>query len=276
MQAEMTDTSVLGHTHTVCARVKDFGEERIFCDRSSPHSEPGPQGPGTLLYQAAKFTLEWVLALVLLILTAPLVLVLAALVKFTSAGPAFYSQTRLGLNGRHFRIIKLRTMTHDCEAGTGPQWSRKGDPRVTPIGRILRDTHLDELPQLFNVLAGHMSLIGPRPERPEIATRLTLSVPNYMDRLRVRPGITGLAQVNLPPDSEIDDVRRKLAFDLYYIRCINPLLDARIFVCTALHFLAEGASACEKMLIGSYGKAVEGSLSRVLPQGSREVESSAA
>ncbi|MGH7128862.1 MAG: sugar transferase, partial [Planctomycetaceae bacterium] len=137
-------------------------------------------------------------ALVLLLLVAPVVLAAALLVKLTSRGPAFYLQTRLGRNGREFRLLKLRTMVHNAEALTGAVWAQKNDPRVTRVGNVLRNTHIDEFPQLLNVLLGHMSLVGPRPERPEIVAGLEWKLPNYRDRLHVRPGITGIAQLNLP------------------------------------------------------------------------------
>ena len=105
---------------------------------------------------------------------------------------------RLGKNGRPFRLHKIRTMRHDCEKATGPRWAVPGDPRITPLGRFLRQTHLDELPQLWNVLRGEMSLVGPRPERPEFVPDLEQAIPHYRDRLLVRPGVTGLAQVQLP------------------------------------------------------------------------------
>src|SRR5262249_59838134 len=124
-------------------------------------------------------------------------------------GPAADLRARLGPGGVEFRILKRRTMIDNCESLTGPRWALPGDPRVTPIGAILRATHLDELPQLWNVLRGDMSLIGPRPERPEIVTRLLRDLTNYGDRLEVRPGITGLAQVQLPPDVNVSTAADK-------------------------------------------------------------------
>ena len=159
----------------------------------------------------------------------------ALLIKLTSRGPAFYTQTRVGQEGRLFKIYKLRTMVHECEALTGARWSLPGDPRVTAVGRLLRVSHLDELPQLLNVLRGEMSLIGPRPERPEFVPELERALPGYWQRLTVRPGVTGLAQVQLPPDSDVTSVRRKLAHDLYYIERLGPGLDLRILFCTALY-----------------------------------------
>jgi lipopolysaccharide/colanic/teichoic acid biosynthesis glycosyltransferase len=172
-----------------------------------------------------------------LVILAPVIALTALLVRATSRGPAFYTQTRVGRNGRLFTIFKIRTMIHECESLTGPRWSMPGDPRITPIGHFLRRTHLDELPQLLNVLRGEMSLIGPRPERPEFTAKLERALPAYPERLRVRPGVTGLAQVHLPGDTSLASVRIKLAHDLYYIQQLSPGLDVRIMVCTLLRVL---------------------------------------
>jgi lipopolysaccharide/colanic/teichoic acid biosynthesis glycosyltransferase len=171
----------------------------------------------------------------LLILAVPLIGVLAVLIKLTSRGPAFYTQKRVGKNGRSFTIYKLRTMINNCESLTGPRWSIPGDPRVTGIGQLLRITHLDELPQLLNVLFGHMSLIGPRPERPEFLPELIQQYPTYPERLRIRPGVTGFAQVQLPADTDIDGVSHKLAYDLYYVEHAGLGLDVRIILGTLLY-----------------------------------------
>jgi lipopolysaccharide/colanic/teichoic acid biosynthesis glycosyltransferase len=181
--------------------------------------------------------LESVLALVLLLLSAPVILAAALLVKLTSKGPAFYSQVRLGKGGRPFKMHKIRTMVHDCERLTGPRWAAPGDPRITTVGRFLRRTHIDELPQLWNVLRGEMSLVGPRPERPELVPPLEQAIPHYRDRLLVRPGVTGLAQVQLPADTDLASVRYKLAYDLYYLRHVGLWLDLRLMLCTGVHML---------------------------------------
>jgi lipopolysaccharide/colanic/teichoic acid biosynthesis glycosyltransferase len=185
-------------------------------------------------YAAVKRALELVLSGVLVVLFAPIILVLGALVKLTSRGPVFYCQTRVGLNGRPFRLFKIRSMVHDCEKRTGPLWAAPHDPRVTGMGRFLRQTHLDELPQLWNVLRGDMSLVGPRPERPEFVIGLSQTILHYQDRLLVRPGVTGLAQVQLAADMDLASVRRKLAYDLYYIRHCGFWLDLRLIACTAV------------------------------------------
>lgn len=186
-------------------------------------------------YPPCKALLDFLLAALISLPALPVVLLAALAVKLTSRGPAFYTQTRIGRNGRPFAIYKLRSMVHNCESLTGPRWSIPGDPRVTPVGWFLRTSHLDELPQLLNVLCGDMSLIGPRPERPEFLPELERELPAYAQRLAVRPGVTGLAQVQLPPDTDLGSVRRKLAHDLYYIRHLSPWLDLRLLACTALY-----------------------------------------
>lgn len=183
-------------------------------------------------YLGVKASAEYVGAAVLLVLLLPVVIVAAAATKLTSRGPAFYRQTRVGRGGRAFRIWKVRTMVHDAESGTGAVWSQKGDPRVTRVGWFLRATHIDEFPQLLNVLSGDMALIGPRPERPEFVSHLEWKLPGYRQRLRLRPGITGLAQLLLPPDSGLESVREKLVHDLYYVRHVSLWLDLRIAVHT--------------------------------------------
>jgi lipopolysaccharide/colanic/teichoic acid biosynthesis glycosyltransferase len=158
-------------------------------------------------------------------------------VKLSSRGPAIYSQARVGRRGAPFVIYKLRTMAHDCERATGPRWATAGDARITPLGRVLRRTHLDELPQLWNILRGEMSLVGPRPERPEFVAQLRRALPRYAERLAVRPGVTGLAQVHLPPDVDLESVRRKLDFDLHYVRSMGPVLDLQVLTATLLGLL---------------------------------------
>ena len=188
-------------------------------------------------YEPVKRAAELLVTLVLLVVTAPVVLIAAVLVKLTSPGPAFYRQTRVGRHSRPFLIVKLRTMVNNCESYSGPCWSMPGDPRITPLGNVLRRLHVDELPQLLNVLAGQMSLVGPRPERPEFVPVLEQALPGYRDRLLVRPGVTGLAQVQLPADTDLVSVRRKLAYDLYYIERHNPWLDVRILIATVFKVL---------------------------------------
>lgn len=175
-----------------------------------------------------------VLGTLMAVVLAPVILALIVLVRLTSPGPGLYRQRRLGLNGAVFTIYKLRSMRTDAEATTGPVWSGKGDARVTLVGRMLRYLHLDELPQIINVVRGEMDFVGPRPERPEIAARLARIIPQYDQRLLALPGITGVAQVNLPPDETLDCVRRKLAADLYYIENASAWLDFRLVLATVL------------------------------------------
>jgi lipopolysaccharide/colanic/teichoic acid biosynthesis glycosyltransferase len=185
-------------------------------------------------YFLVKRGLDFFLAAALLVLSAPVVLAAMALVKLTSRGPMTYTQTRVGFAGRPFTIYKIRTMIHNCESLTGPRWAVPDDPRVTPVGAVLRKLHLDELPQLVNVLRGEMSLVGPRPERPEFVMKLERDIPHYQARHSVVPGITGLAQLHLPPDTEVCHVERKLRYDLYYARYFGLQMDVRILVGTAL------------------------------------------
>jgi lipopolysaccharide/colanic/teichoic acid biosynthesis glycosyltransferase len=185
-------------------------------------------------YEPLKYTSDFLFGLALFVLFLPVILISAMAVRLTSAGPAFYTQTRVGKNGRLFRIYKLRTMYHDCEKISGARWSVPGDPRITPLGAFLRKTHLDELPQLLNVLKGEMSLVGPRPERPEIIQTLETKIPRYRERLAIRPGVTGLAQLRLPADTTIESVREKIAYDLHYIEQAGPWLDVRLVACTLL------------------------------------------
>jgi lipopolysaccharide/colanic/teichoic acid biosynthesis glycosyltransferase len=185
-------------------------------------------------YSKSKALADVVTAALLLFLTWPVIGLFLVLVKLTSRGSPLYEQWRLGLQGQPYKIYKIRTMLHDCERLTGPRWATADDPRVTPLGRFLRRSHLDELPQLWNVVRGEMSLIGPRPERPEIVPLLEEEIPRYRERLAVRPGITGLAQVQLPADEDLTGVRRKVAYDLTYIRNLGPWLDLRILLATVL------------------------------------------
>jgi len=185
-------------------------------------------------YLSIKPLLDLVLATLMLVVSAPIILLCMLLVKMTSRGPAIYSQDRLGQWGRTIRIYKIRTMYRDSERHTGATWCLPGDPRVTPIGRFLRWAHLDELPQLVNVLRGEMSLVGPRPERPELVGSIERALPRSRRRLTVRPGLTGLAQVQQGPDTDLLTVSRKLSYDLYYVKRACFWLDARVLIGTVL------------------------------------------
>ncbi len=210
-------------------------------------------------YGPVKAAGEAVFALVLLVLTGPLLLAAMLLVKLTSRGPALYSQTRLGRWGKPFTIYKVRSMAHRCESLTGACWSKPGDTRVTWLGRWLRRTHIDELPQLWNVLRGDMSLVGPRPERPEFVPQLEQSLPLYHVRLAVRPGVTGLAQVQLPPDTDLESVRLKLAYDLYYVHRTSCWLDLRIHLATVLHMAGVPFSVIREIFALAGREAIVGS-----------------
>lgn len=181
---------------------------------------------------------DFVISLIALAVFLPVIAVFAIAVKLSSRGPAFFCQQRLGYRGRVFTLIKLRTMVADAERETGPVWSGADDPRVTRLGRFLRDTHFDELPQLLNVLWGDMSLVGPRPERPEIAVGIEQRIPLFSQRLEALPGVTGLAQVRLPPDCDEPGLMRKLAHDLFYIRYGNLRMDFSILFATGIQFLS--------------------------------------
>ncbi len=160
--------------------------------------------------------IELIGSLIGLLALSPILLLVAMAVRLSSSGPVLYRQTRVGLNGRHFEILKFRSMPKDAEKN-GPQWAAEGDGRVTPIGSFLRQTHLDELPQLLNILRGEMSFIGPRPERPEFERVLIEEIPGYALKHAVKPGVTGWAQVVHPYGASIADAQAKLELDLIYI-----------------------------------------------------------
>jgi sugar transferase (PEP-CTERM system associated) len=172
-----------------------------------------------------KRALDIVLSIVGLMLLTPVIPIVAALVKLTSHGPALYHQERVGFNGRIFTVHKFRTMRDDAEHGTGPVWATANDARVTPVGRFLRRTRLDEIPQLWNVLKGDMSFVGPRPERPGFVDQLSAAIPFYRQRLVVKPGVTGWAQVRYTYGATIEDAVEKLQYDLYYIKNMSIALD---------------------------------------------------
>jgi len=176
----------------------------------------------TLLVKRA---IEVLIAAVALVIALPILLLLAAAIVLTSPGPALYSQLRVGQNGRVFRVYKLRSMRNDAERGTGAVWSVPGDPRITRLGNILRRTRLDELPQLWNILIGNMSLVGPRPERPEFVQELAKQIPLYKLRHVVKPGLTGWAQVRYTYTASVEDTMEKLQHDLFYIKNLSLRLD---------------------------------------------------
>ena len=186
--------------------------------------ELGPTAQSTAIQTAYSF----VLALAGLILALPLMLIVALLVRVSSPGPVLFRQRRVGYNGVPFTIFKFRSMSEDAEAKSGAIWAAKDDPRVTPVGRLLRRLRLDELPQLFNVIRGEMAIVGPRPERPEFVAVLQEKMPYYRQRHCVKPGITGWAQINHKYGDTIEDTVIKLEYDLYYIKHVSWSLDAFI------------------------------------------------
>ncbi|MFH1771990.1 MAG: sugar transferase [Candidatus Omnitrophota bacterium] len=172
-----------------------------------------------------------------LIILSPLFLIIYIIVRVDSEGPAFFKQKRLGRNGMTFEILKFRTMRNNAELQTGPVWAQDNDPRITKVGHFLRKSHLDEIPQFINVIFGHMSLIGPRPERPELTTGISESVPGFLNRLEVKPGITGLAQTRYRYGASIKDAARKLKYDCLYLKKMCWLLDFQIILWTMQRML---------------------------------------
>jgi sugar transferase (PEP-CTERM system associated) len=172
--------------------------------------------------------LSTMLALTLSIITLPLIPIIALLIKLTSPGPVLYRQRRVGLRGRVFDCFKFRTMRRNAEADTGPTWASDDDPRITRVGKFLRRSRLDEIPQIWNVLRGDMAFVGPRPERPEFVNKLSQEIPYYNLRHAARPGITGWAQINYGYGSTVEEAKEKLRFDLYYIRNVSSMLDLLI------------------------------------------------
>jgi exopolysaccharide biosynthesis polyprenyl glycosylphosphotransferase len=188
--------------------------------------------------ETAKRALDILFSFTVLIAGLPLWILVACFIKLDSRGPVLYRQVRVGKNSNHFKILKFRSMRLDAEKKSGPIWAGKNDPRVTTAGRILRKTHLDEVPQFFNVFMGDMSLVGPRPERPFFVDKLTKEIPLYNHRHRVRPGITGWAQVKHKYDENMEDVRAKIKYDLFYIENISWRLDLKILFNTIYVMIA--------------------------------------
>jgi lipopolysaccharide/colanic/teichoic acid biosynthesis glycosyltransferase len=217
--------------------------EQLFPEQASSEPEQTaeantlPVGHRRYRYFETKYRVERLLGISLLLPALPLIALCWCAVKITSRGPGIYRQTRVGHRGETFQVLKLRTMRVDAEAN-GPQWSAKGDSRITGLGKVFRKLHLDELPQLFNVARGEMVLVGPRPERPEFVQLLSEVIPGYQRRLIVKPGITGVAQINLPPDTDLRSVERKQILDLYHIDNAGLWMDERMIVLTAFRVLA--------------------------------------
>jgi sugar transferase (PEP-CTERM system associated) len=219
--------------------------DRVCVERLRPaqlifSSELGPRR-STLLLQSLYST---VIALFGVVATLPIAIVAAVLIKLTSRGPILYRQKRLGLMGAPFYVHKFRSMYDDAEARTGAVWAQKNDPRITPVGRWLRRFRIDEIPQLFNVLRGEMALVGPRPERPEFVEALEEQIPFYRQRLAVKPGITGWAQIQYKYGDTFEDTITKLEYDLYYIKNFQISIDLYILFHTLkVILLGKGAQS---------------------------------
>jgi sugar transferase (PEP-CTERM system associated) len=230
---ELLDLRFAGHIieeaastyEQVCGRVclKELRPSQLIYS-----GELGPRR-ASMFYQTV---INLVVAAIGIVAAMPIMLLTALAVRLTSAGPVLYRQVRVGMDGLLFTLYKFRSMRADAEAATGAVWASKDDPRVTPVGRIIRKLRIDEIPQLFNVLKGEMSIVGPRPERPEFVQALSEKIPYYRQRHCVRPGITGWAQVNYKYGDTLEDTVQKLEYDLYYIKNMSPSLDCYIIFLT--------------------------------------------
>ncbi len=231
----------------------DFEEQhlgRIDVDALRPGVTAPPSGgldapvrpPDRPIEACLRRAFDIAISLAVLALTTPLLLLTALAIKLDDPGPVFYRQERVGLNGRPFMLLKFRSMRVDAEARSGPTWAANDDPRVTRVGRFIRRLRIDEVPQIFNVLQGTMSFVGPRPERPHFVRQLEAALPGYRNRSVVKPGITGWAQVNFPYAASVEDARMKLGYDLYYIKHRSLMLDLSILLATVRVILfQEGA-----------------------------------
>jgi exopolysaccharide biosynthesis polyprenyl glycosylphosphotransferase len=190
--------------------------------------------PSTRIFAVSKRILDVAGALVLLILSFPVIIAASVAIKREDGwgAPLFYRQTRVGAGGKSFELIKFRSMRVDAESDGKAVWASRNDDRVTNVGRILRKTRIDEIPQLFNVLRGSMSLVGPRPERPHFVAELEKCVPYYAERHRIKPGVTGWAQLMYPYGASREDAREKLQYDLYYLKHRSLMLDLVILLQT--------------------------------------------
>jgi sugar transferase (PEP-CTERM system associated) len=223
-----------------------------FWEREAGQIDPARVGAGWLAFSGgfpldrrrrlAKRVSDVAISALFLLAILPVAVAAALAIRLESRGPIFYRQERVGLNGKVFRVWKFRSMRMDAEGDGAPRWAQKADDRVTRVGRFIRKVRIDEIPQVLNVLAGEMSFIGPRPERPFFVEQLREQIPHYDLRHRVRPGITGWAQVNYPYGASVEDATRKLAYDLYYLKKNDLLLDLAILVQTVRVVLcAQGA-----------------------------------
>lgn len=250
-------SEVICEAHLAGVRVRDLDAFLLEVDPVVP-ATPGLlirvlakngvyQDRSIRLYSFVKYWMEPFIALALLTVLFPILLLAAVLVKLTSPGPIIYSQERLGYHGRVFKIYKLRSMRVDAEKN-GPMWAsaQKTDPHLTPIGRFLRASHIDELPQLWNIIRGELSFIGPRPERPEFVKQLSQVFPLFRLRPLMRPGITGWAQIEQGYANSVADSKRKLEFDLFYMIKQSPRLDALILFRTVAVLFSGGTEEIKR------------------------------
>lgn len=221
----------------------DVNEFSSFIERETGRIDLATTNPSWLIFsdgfsapqrlsRAFKRVFDIVASLIVLVLVWPLIVIGALAVKLDSKGPAFYRQTRVGLFGEPYEIVKLRSMRIDAEVAGTAVWAEENDPRVTRVGRIIRKIRVDELPQLWCVLKGEMSVVGPRPERPSFVEQLQQDIPFYAERHMVKPGLTGWAQINYPYGASVEDARAKLEYDLYYAKNYSPFLDLLILMQT--------------------------------------------
>ena len=228
MQCSLTGTQVLDY---LSFREKETGSVDLDAIRPSWFIFSGGF-PGGVVQQGMKRIFDILVAVVALIFFLPLICATAIAIRLESSGPIFHLQERIGLNGRRFVTFKFRSMREDAEHGGTPQWAQEDDPRVTAVGKLIRRTRIDEIPQIFNVLRGEMSFVGPRPERPYFVDQLAAALPYYHARHRVKPGITGWAQLNYIYGASIEGAKQKLQYDLYYVKHYSIFLDFLIILQT--------------------------------------------
>ena len=225
---------------------------QTFCERETCRLDLDELKPSWLIFGSGfargfvtdliKRLFDVTVSLALLLVTLPFTLLTAILVKLESPGPILYRQERVGLHGKPFMVLKVRSMRQDAEVAGSPQWAQVRDPRVTRVGVFIRKTRIDELPQLLNVLNGDMSFVGPRPERPFFVQQLSETIPFYRERHCVKPGITGWAQINYPYGASLEDARQKLSYDLYYVKNHSLFLDFIILLSTVRVILLQQGS----------------------------------
>jgi len=222
-------------------KIETFGRRTATATKEVDAPDAGIS-QNTKIYCVTKMMMDVVGSIIAIMVLSPLFLFVALFIKIFSPGPVFFKQTRVGQHGKPFEIYKFRTMKVDAEKYSGPVWATKNDNRLIPGGDFLRKSKIDEIPQFINVLKGEMSIIGPRPERPFFVARLKDQIPGYEKRLRIKPGITGLAQVLHRADETIRDVRKKIKYDILYIKRMCLLTDMTILAKT-VRFILTGAEA---------------------------------